>query len=54
MIYDSISECFYTCTAALAIACAIIFAVHMDGPQRSFSVTRGISFYLQVRVDDVR
>lgn len=35
-------------SALLAISCAILFAVNMDGAQRSFSVTRGISFYLQV------
>lgn len=40
--------CVLMSAALLAIACAILFAVYMDGPQRSFSVTRGISFYLQV------
>lgn len=35
-------------TALLALSAAILFAIEIDSINRSFIVTRGISFYLQV------
>lgn len=34
--------------ALLAIAAAILFAIQIDSSSRGFSVSRGVSFYLQV------
>lgn len=40
--------------ALLAIIAAILFAVQIDDSDRSYIVTRGISFYLQVIIQYIK
>lgn len=42
---------FLFCIALLALSAAILFAIEIDESNRSFIVSRGMSFYLQVFID---